>query len=134
MKTFFIILGFISFFTYLSAQNTDSNNNRFDFKKTKIAEKIQLEVGPDFRFVSFYIKGIKNATQRQALAHFFNSNPNFKKVSIASYNEFHGFIKKSVHAPEVQKMLQSQGVDMVISPDKFIFSDIHCILPHQSKK
>jgi hypothetical protein len=131
MKVRLIALIFFSI-SFFSFSQTEPKN--FDFKKTEISEKTQAQVGRDFYFVSFYVKGIKTASQRKALSQFFNANPNFKRVSIASYNEFHGFVKNTVHASDVQSLLKSQGVDMVISKEKFILPDDYCSLPHPNKK
>jgi len=128
MKKIKLIIGvFILLFTLnLSAQE----KKEYDFRTSPIGNKLQSEVGKDFRYVAFVIKGIKTPAQKQVLKNILRKNPNFKRVSINTVNEFHGFINKKLSAQDVRQILLSQGFDFRF--DKYKFKG--CYLNEQFKQ
>jgi len=100
---------------------SQEKKHSYDFKSypAKQNAKIKSSVGSDYYFVGFGIKGIKNGLQKKALERYFNANPNFKKVRINSVSEFHGYVKKTMHAKDVRPLLLSQGVDFKFDQYKF---------------
>jgi len=91
----------------------------YEFRTSPVSSKSQAEVGKDYYYVSFVIKGIKNEAQKKILQKSFSSNPQFKKVSINKVNEFHGFIHKSLDAHKVREILLAQGFDFKFDRYKF---------------
>ena len=112
---FFLSVLIIIFTLNLSAQE----KKEYDFRTSPIGNKLQSEVGKDFRYVAFVIKGIKTPAQKQVLKKFLRKNPNFKRVSINTVNEFHGFINKKLSAQDVREILLSQGLDFRFDRYKF---------------
>jgi len=111
----FLLSGIIIFLTLsLSAQQ-----RTYEFKTSSVGEKLQSEVGSDFRFVSFNVKGIENNTQQKALLKTLEANTNFKRVSMNANHEFHGFINKELKAKDVRKILLAQGLDFKFDSHKF---------------
>ena len=112
---------------------SQEKNHSYDFKSypTKQNAKIKSSVGSDYYFVGFGIKGIKNDLQKKALERYFNANPNFKEVHINSVNEFHGYVKKTMHAKDVRPLLLSQGVDFKF--DRYKFKGCYFKVAHQQQ-
>jgi len=116
MKTSqFLIIGFILFLTL----NLSAQKQTYEFRTSPIKGKSQTEVGKDYRFVGFVIKGIKNDIQKKALQKTLSSNSKFKNVKINVVNEFHGYIHNSLKATDVRKILQAEGVDFKFDQYKF---------------
>ena len=113
------LLSLILFFGTMTLQAQESI--QYDFRTApETGAKTKVKgVDAGYYYVSFNILGIKNAMQRKALERYFNANPNFKKVSINSGNEFHGWLKQSMHAKDVRPLLLAQGVDFKFDRYKF---------------
>jgi hypothetical protein len=124
-----LLMVFLGSSLLVQAQETYS----YDFKSypTKQNAKIKSSVGSDYYFVGFGIKGIKNDLQKKALERYFNANPNFKEVHINSVNEFHGYVKKTMHAKDVRPLLLSQGVDFKF--DRYKFKGCYFKVAHQQQ-
>jgi len=114
-KTELILLGFM----ILLSLSVFSQAKDYEFKTRPVGEKLQYEVGSDFQFVSFNIKGIKTSSQKLALVNLLESNSNFKRVRISNSHEFHGFIHKSLKAQDVRGILLAQGFDFKFDKYKF---------------
>jgi len=99
--------------------NVSAQKQGYEFRTFPVNDKLQTEIGKDYRFVGFVVKGIKTEAQKQALQKSLSSNSQFKKVRINGVNEFHGFIQKDLKAVDVRKILQSQGFDFVFDKYKF---------------
>ena len=115
MKKLSILLGMLLFLSFhLSAQKQS-----YTFRTSPVGGKLQSEIGKDYRFVGFVIQGIRNDIQKKTLQKALSSNPLFKRVSINSVNEFHGFIHNSLDAHKVRTILLAQGVDFKFDRFKF---------------
>ena len=99
--------------------NLSAQKQTYEFRTSSVGGKLQSEVGENYRYIGFVIKDIKNDIQKKTLQKALSSNPLFKKVSINSVNEFHGFIHKSLKAQDVRKILLKQGVDFKFDRYKF---------------
>ena len=119
----------ISISIIVSINSIFAQTATYDFRSYPVNSKLQAQVGPNFRYVAFVIKGIKTAAQKQTLKTFLSHNPNFKHFSINAVNEFHGFVNNQLKASDVRQILISQGFDFRF--DKYKFTG--CYLKEQLK-
>jgi len=109
----------LSVLGFLLVLNASAQKQGYEFRTSSVSAKSQLEVGQDYRYVEFVIKDLKTPMQKQALQKVLSANPQIKKGSINSVNEFHGFIHKDLKATDVRKILQAEGCDFKFDDNKF---------------